>query len=452
MKKTLIIALTVVLGSCSLLDTDIPTTEILEEEAIQEEQDLQDLLNSAYDVVANYHNGQSQRLAELLSDNIAEGFTDGSGFFNEVFNRNTNFFNSEVGSYYREPYFAIHRANTLLENVDEIVLDDETRNRFIAEARFIRAISHFNIANMMAQPPGFTSDNSHLGIPIRTFTGAEPVTRSTLAESYDAIIKDLRFAEVNLPENNGVYATSYAAQGYLAKVYFMEQDYDSAIYYTSQILDSPSPFALTNNISARYSQNITSEHVFYTISTGAFDNRAGTFIGSYRSDVQEPFLKVTQELYDLATANASDDRAVWFEERTREDGSTFYVSSKFNNNFQNVTLIHLVEMFLTRAESHAIQGIDLNQAMADLNAVRNRAGLGNISPISSQAQILQAIRDERRLELSLEGDRILQIKRRGAAGEDIQVRGATWNCPGSVLQYPATEGFPGFVFNEAGGC
>ncbi|WP_370087819.1 RagB/SusD family nutrient uptake outer membrane protein [Ekhidna sp.] len=450
--KTIFFIVTITF-SCSLLETDIPTTEILEEEAIKTKKDLQDLLNSAYDVVANYNNGLSQRLSELLSDNIASGFTDAAGFFNEIYNRNTNLFNSEVGNYYKEPYFAIHRANTLLEKVDEINLDEDSRNQIIAEARFIRAISHFNLVNLMAHPPGFTNDNSHLGIAVRTFTGSEPVTRSTVDETYDAIIKDLRFAEENLPESNGVYATSYAAQGYLSKVYFMEQNYDSAIYYASQIIDPGSPFSLVvNNINARYSQNITSEHIFYTLSTGAFDNRAGVLIGSYRSDVNEPFLKVSQELYDLANVNASDERAEWFEEQTREDGSVFYVTTKFNSNFQNVALIHMVDMLLTRAESLAILGTDLDQARADLNQVRNRAGVANISPISTQEQIIEAIRNERRLEMSLEGDRIMQLNRRGASGEDIQIRGANWDCPGSALQFPATEGFPGFVFNESGGC
>ncbi|MEQ9404825.1 MAG: RagB/SusD family nutrient uptake outer membrane protein [Cyclobacteriaceae bacterium] len=452
MKKLLTILFTFSLLSCSILDTDIPTTEILEEDAIKTEADLRDILNSAYDVMANYNNGLSQRLSELLSDNIADGFTDGAGFFNEVYTRNTNFFNSEVGNYYKEPYFAIHRANTLIENVDRVELNDASRSQIIAEARFIRAISHFNLVNLMAHPPGYTSDNSHPGIAIRTVAGPEPITRFTVDESYDAIIKDLRFAEASLPESNGVYATSYAAQGFLAKVYFMEQNYDSAIYYTSQVIGPGTPFALTNNVSARYTQNITSEHIFYSLSTGSFDNRASTFIGSFRSDVNEPFLKVTQELYDLATANASDDRAAWFEEVTREDGSTFYVTTKFNNNFQNVAIIHLVDMLLTRAESHAILGNDLPQAMSDLNEVRNRAGLTSISPVSTQAQIIQAIRDERRIEMSIEGDRVLQLKRQGASGDDIQIRGADWDCPGSILQFPATEGFPGFVFNDQGGC
>ena len=440
-----------IFSACDVLDTDIPTDEIPEEIAFQDEDDLQDLLNSSYDVLANYKNGLSQRLLELMSPNIDEVFTDANGFFREVYTRNTNIFNEEVQSYYKEPYFAIHRANTLLENVDRIDMSESDRNRMIAEARFIRGLSHFDAANVMAHPPGFTSDNSHLGVPIRLIAGADPVNRSTVDETYDAIIRDLRYAEENLPSSNGVYATSYAAQGMLAKVYFMEQNYDSAIYYVNQVIGAGSPYSLSGDLNARYSQNITSEHVFYTLSTGAGDNRARIFIDSYRSDLNEPFLKVTQELYDLATANASDERAAWFEERTREDGSSFYVTTKFNATFLNSAVVHVVELLLTRAESYAIQN-ELTLAMDDVNEIRNRAGLADLSPISTQQQILDAVRQERRIELSLEGDWVLQLKRRGASGEDIQVRGANWNCPGMALQFPNEETFPSFVNNESGGC
>jgi starch-binding outer membrane protein, SusD/RagB family len=459
-KSIFFISIVAVFASCSLVDVEISSNEIVDSEAIKTQSDLNDLLNSSYDVLANYKNGLSQRLLELQGDNIAGNFSDAAGFLKEVYNRNTNFFNSDVGSYYKEPYFAIHRANTLLENVDNILVPDKDRTKMIAEARFVRAVSHLDLLNLMAHPSGYTTDDSHLGISIRKATGSEPELRSTVKDSYAAIKSDLRFAEENLPESNGVKATSYAAQGYLAKVYFQERNYDSAIYYTSQILDPSTPFSLSmTDVSARYKATfsaLSSEVIFRTVSVvgnenRAADNRSGVFTGSYRSDINEPQFKITQDLYNLATTNSSDDRADWFDEVVREDGSTFYVTNKFNRNLFNIPLIHMVDMLLTRAESYAILN-NLDAARADVDRVRNRAGLAGLSPVSTQPQLLAAIRDERRIEMSLEGDRVLQLKRRGADGESILIRGAEWNCDGLILQFPATEGFPGFVFNETGGC
>lgn len=451
MKKILFILIALLVFSCEdVLETEVPESDIPADEAIQTEADVQDLLNSTYDVLANYKNGLNQRLADILSDDI-----DGSnitGFLLEVYNHNTNIFNEDVQDFYEEPYFAIHRSNLLMEEIGRVDMPEAERERVIAEARFIRAVGHFDAVNLMAHAPGFTSDNSHLGVPLKLFTGIQPVNRSPVDEVYDAIISDFRYAAANLPESNGVYATSYAANGYLAKVYFQEQNYDSAIYFVNQVLGGGSPFALTSNLNARYSQNITSEHIFYTLSTnGDDDNRSGTFIDSYRSDDRIPFVRVSQELYDLATGNALDARADWFNVVTREDGSEFYVTTKFNSNFFNVALIHVVDLLLTRAEALAITG-DLDQARADLNQVRNRAGLADFSPAANQEQVLTAIREERRIELSFEGDRIMQLKRRGAEGEDVEVRGDAWNCNGMILLFPNEEQFQGFRNNPGGGC
>jgi hypothetical protein len=46
-----------------------------------------------------------------------------------------------------------------------------------------------------------------------------------------------------------------------------------------------------------------------------------------------------------------------------------------------------------------------------------------------------------------------QLKRRGAKGENIIIRGAPWNCPGMALQFPNGE-FTSALFtgNPEGGC
>ncbi len=55
------------------------------------------------------------------------------------------------------------------------------------------------------------------------------------------------------------------------------------------------------------------------------------------------------------------------------------------------------------------------------------------------ATIISTARRERELELS-EGNRTLEIKRIGArTGINIDRRGARWNCPGLVLQFPISE-------------
>ena len=51
-------------------------------------------------------------------------------------------------------------------------------------------------------------------------------------------------------------------------------------------------------------------------------------------------------------------------------------------------------------------------------------------------------------------NRISEIKRIGAKGENIDKRGAVWNCPGLVLQFPQGEmaSNTSFQRNPEGGC
>ena len=62
----------------------------------------------------------------------------------------------------------IYRCNVLLENMDLVTdLSAEQKARTTAEAKFLRAIGHFELVRMFANPYGFTGDNSHDGIPLR---------------------------------------------------------------------------------------------------------------------------------------------------------------------------------------------------------------------------------------------------------------------------------------------
>jgi hypothetical protein len=88
----------------------------------------------------------------------------------------------------------------------------------------------------------------------------------------------------------------------------------------------------------------------------------------------------------------------------------------------------------------------------DINEVRNRAGLPNVT-ITSGAEAAAYAISERRIELCFEGERVHVLKRMGVLGEINEIRGAPWDCPGMVLQFPNSEiTFPGFVLNPEAGC
>ena len=380
-----------------------------------------------------------------------------SGDLLAVFSRNTTIFNGESRSTYLEAYLLNYRVNVLLESVDLISgLTESEKNRIISEARFLRGVAMFELIRLYAQPYGFTADNSHPGVVLRLETGIEPLQRNTVAEGYDLILSEMQAAATTLPDENGGYATSWAAKGYLAKVYFQMNDFQNAFNYADDVIANGG-FTMDPDLMGRFAPTPTSEAIFNLISTGTFDNSASYFQTAWRSDGNDlPFGRINANLYGLATDTsvAVDLRGQnWYTSTVLPSGDEIYLSTRFNgSNFLNVPIVHLTELMLIRAEAAAELGMS-GIAETDLNAIRARAGLDPLNGLA-QADLIQAIRDERRLELLCEGARFHDLRRQGALGENVTIAGAPWDCPGMVIQLSdqAVAGTPGIELNPEGGC
>jgi hypothetical protein len=345
-----------------------------------------------------------------------------------------------------------------MKNFDLIEgLSENERTRMEAEAKFIRAFCHFNVVKIWAQPYGSSPSNSHLGIILRREASNEPLSRSTVAESYAFILEDLEYAYANLPESNGNYATKNAAAGLMAMVYFQMNNYVQAEQYATLVINSGS-YTMSDTLD-RFpaTPEMNPETVFGIVSSnpGAdhVDQRTDNFIGNYNAGgVLPPNLMFSNELYQFTNLNGADDRLMWM-----QSSGGKYKNRRFEDKvFFNIPIIYLTELKLIRAECLGEIGFDLSMAIADINDVRDRAfgvGLNDLSAFSTAAQVIAAARREYRIETMGEGKWINQLKRIGAKGENIVVRNAPWNCPGMALQFPNSEFTSAlFVGNPEGGC
>lgn len=443
----------IVLGSCNKLTEFGPTNDsvVLAENALETPEDLQALLNSCYDVIANAYDGRTQNLGELISDNLDNPKNNLD--FQTVYARNTSTITSATGGVYREFYYAIYRANAMIQNFDLITgLTEAERKRTEAEARFLRGVGHWEEVKLFAHPYGYSAENSHDGVVLRLEAGQDPLLRSTVGEVYDSVIEDLNHAYSNLPEENGVYASKYSAAGYLAKVFFLMNNYSSAKLYSERAMEGN--FVL-DTLLARYSPDVlSSEGIFSTISFSQ-DSRVENLSGNYRSDnTNEPQLTIHPTAWSQMFTDGQDLRdSIYYEFRPE---SNKYVVKKFDNQSFNQDIVSLTEIMLIHAESCAELGEDLATAISEINAVRSRAYGNDIFNLNESAfaeQIIAAAQLERRKEFIGEGKWIDDLYRRAVKGEDISIRGGSWDCPGMALQIPLGENTVlGFQFNEEGGC
>ena len=456
----------IVIGNTScerILDFKADTTsQIPADSAIVTIADAQQLLVSVYDVTANAFNGRFQNIPEVMSDNLADPLGL-NGEYAQIYRWTSSFFNGSFGGEYRDAYIAIYRANTLLEEAAS--LEGATAaevQRITAEAKFIRALCHYHVVRIWAQPYGYTSDNSHLGVPLKLSADQTPQMRATVAEVYAAIEQDLLDAEQDLPVDNGIFANQMAAKALLAKVYLEMADFSSAKTKALEVINS-GVYALEQDLTKRFNDHangsLPAEFIFTLVSTNEVvggdtlvDERGSGFVGNYRSDDPNanPALKASADLFTSATADTNDLRGhSWYDKRNSGTPDEFYVVSKFDASFMDVPLIHLTEMYLIYAECNVRLNSDSDgSGLGFINGLRTRAG---ISPLGSLS--LNEVMTERRLEMACEGDRLFQLKRRGVLGEIQKIRGVDWDCPGMVLQFPNFEGTAqGFIYNDEGGC
>lgn len=449
--------------SCEgLLEQEPPDTgdNILPDDAVRTFQDLEEVLISAYDVLANTYNGSLQNLPSVIIDDLDRPFNQND--YGAVWLRSASIFNETVGNVFRDGYIAILRANTVMQNLDNVEGGEPSEKlRAEAEARFIRALCHFDLVRLFAQPWGFTPNNGHPGIAVRTTTDVENAPRNTVAEVYNFILADLQFAKEHLPESNDVFATRQAAVGLEALVRFQRHEYDLAFSLCNEVLNSGAASFDSDNVNMYSFPQVSPEAIFYIhsfqfepeLNPGNVDSRNGAFRNNYLSEGANVTLRMSQDFYEGVTATGGP-RAELFEERT-VDENVFYVTNKFNAEFFHIPVISYTQLMLVRAECAGEIGTGISDAIEDINRIRERAygGIINNLPNSATAQqVIDAARLESRYEMAFTGQRFHDLKRRGAEGENIVVRGAPWDCPGMVLQFPATEETDLFPLNPSGGC
>lgn len=453
--------------SCEqILEVD-PTSQnvILSDSAIRNASDVQEMLNSCYDVIRSgkMYGGKLWLLPELMSDHIDGRLLQGG--WASVYRRNTNYFNGDVNDVWSEAFLPVYRVNFINDKLDAISdLSAEERTRIEGEISFFRAVCYWELSRLYCLPYGYTSDNSHLGLPIRRQIGIEAVDRSSMADTYAFIIQEMENALNKLPENNGAYANKDIAKAYLAKIYFGMNDFAKAYDYANEIISS-NKYVLESVPEGRFSQGSSStESIFSLLSSGPADNSASGHIEYYRSDINRPAILISEEAYGALIEDTADYRGKnWITSKT-VDVTEYYLNKYNGRPFFNTCVISLAELKLIRAESSAEIDLNLSQAIDDINDIRTRSKLAPISGGTIAFNAINYARIERQKEFIAEGGlRYHDLRRIGVASKnsltkapqtDLNIRGASWDCPGLTLSLPQSElnGNQNLQNNELGGC
>jgi tetratricopeptide (TPR) repeat protein len=378
-------------------------------------------------------------------------------------------------------YLSIRNANIVIKNAPNgKMISKADVDKYVAEAKFLRAFNYFQLVRNWA------------GVPLRTEENMELIDlkKSTPEEVYNLILADLREAETNLPDSPAVPGrpSKWAAKTLLADVYLTQGKFAEARDKADEVIKS-NKFSLVNTVTkADFQTKVwgpelvsTSEEIFYLkyarqpgqgnymlwISNHP-DTKLFSFGGAYVL-----YLDLTSNYFK--SWNDGDLRKALWDKINFGMGANTLVSSKFidplaisqNGAGNDDPVYSYSDVLLIFAEASSRAGNGPTAAgMEALNQVHRRA-YGKVPTSVSTVDFkladytastfLDLVLLERSYEFQLEGKRWLDLKRTGkakdavlaATGKNIVEKHYLWPIPVSEMNYnkgldPSKDQNPGY--------
>lgn len=331
-------------------------------------------------------------------------------------------------------YNQIFRCNVITDNIGGANFD--LKNQYEAEARFLRALTYFNVVRLWGDAPlvlSQVSPGDALSIP-----------RSPISEVYAAIEADLVFASANLPSSASNFgrANSGAAKVLLGKVYLTEKKYDQAISILNEIIGQ---YTLLPDVTDVFdTDNKLNSEIIFSI---RFDKEIqGENHGLWLNVSDISTADLSSKL--ISTYDALDTRK--FLAEYQSNGSLFApgkfldVESTTTRRFGNdYILLRYADVLLMIAEAQNEIGYQTSgTAFNYLNEIRQRAGLTpdlTSSDLPDQTSFRAAVLNERFLEFPYEGHRWFDLIRTETAKEEMAELGKTVQDHQLLLPIPQAE-------------
>lgn len=385
------------------------------------------------------------------SDDVEKGSTPtDASFMNDFHFFTANSSEGQLSDFWAGKYQIINFANQILDNVPNINMDGTLKNRYLAEAKFIRAYAYFRLVRAFGDVP--------LRLHVPKAANEYNIPRTPKAQVWAAIEQDLTDAAAVLPQSYSAvdvgHATKGAALALHAKVAMYQKKWSDVLNYTNQVMglgyslfpDYEQLFRTThkNNQESIFEiqcmlipNNPAASNSQYSQVQGV----RGVTGGGWGFNVPSPDLAAAYEPGDPRR-----DATIIFRGETTPEGDAIpaagdnpmynqksyvpfsqYVSGFNEGCQQDFIVLRYADVLLMNAEAANELG-QTAQAIASLEMIRARARGNNPAILpkvttTDQTALRNAIWQERRVELAMEFDRYFDVIRQGRAAQIFGPRG-----------------------------
>lgn len=431
------------LEQCSndFLDTK-PITNEATVTAFNKKEDIEAALIGAYNTFyTDFYVWEFVLLSDVRSDNAYNPITDAPLYQYESLQLTP--MNTNIIVDWRMLYRTIQGCNIVIKYTNGITdpnLTAQRKKEIIAEAKTIRALSYFNIVKLWGDAP-IVMDVTNSANPDKT-----NLPRQSVDKVYEIIISDLEDAVQSLPyTNKGGYkdrATKGVAFALLAKVYaqipYVVQfnKYEKVIQYCDSVISSPAGYSLVSNYDylfdgSHYNNSESIWEIQFNATNQACANWGPTLNlpNSITGSTWRKYCIPSQDIVNAFSHEATNIRykssiinektITWYDEYWSVDKN--YVipfTYKWRGtgglpSSDDTYIIRLADIILLKAEA-LCQNNQMNEAVNLMNNTTVKRVNGTPIPLGlSKVAAIDAVLNERRLELAFEGTRWDDLVRNG---------------------------------------
>lgn len=252
MKKITTTILLAAAATCAFTACDIerlPYSSVDKEQIVEDpEASLEALLNGCYAQLKTWSDPM-HRCGEYAGDNMMIRGSSTDAFYEFIsYSRTPN--NYRLQAFWDYGYKAVAQASNIINMISE-GKSAEIDNK-LGECYYIRGMMYFYLCRAYGRPY-YQNPEKNLGVPVVNGTPEDMFNlsfpdRSTVKETYEQAISDLKKAESLLTIDNGPsYASKGAAQAMLSKIYlYMSGTYESpnqeyaklCVEYSDKVINS----------------------------------------------------------------------------------------------------------------------------------------------------------------------------------------------------------------------
>ena len=334
-----------------------------------------------------------------------------------IYNFDDRKIESNISMFYSDSYQLINNLNLILQYVDNISdATDSEKKEIKAEALAMRALIHFQLYRIYGQNYTYTPDASHLGIVYNTAplqVGIDYSVRKTVAETFALLEADIQSAISLFQDERAIptvsprnFLSTNAAKSIGADIALWKNDWQQAFDYSNDLIE--------NSGLALYSIDTDSKdwaipELILELPNSNNNASLTANIYNYNTASSRSNYVASSDLINLLPT--SDKRRQLFEIRsltTSVNGILtmvpYYFTTKFKYNVKNA-VYRLSELYFIRAEAALHLG-NATQALNDINKIRNRAGIPELTSIN-----IDLLLEEKRREFAFENKSFFDLMR-----------------------------------------